>query len=109
MLRRMLRSVSFLTVLSVLIALGAYQSWLALTAPGRIGPNVLQRAEAEGTTAAVIHLPFKPERFHIAKIQEEGGRIRKVDGNAVELRSISADGIRSLARRYYWIDRIDTL
>lgn len=109
MLRRMLRSVSFLTVLGVLIALGAYQGWLAMTAPGRIGPNVLQRAEAEGSIAAIVHLPFKPERFHIAKIQEEGGRIRKVDGSAIELRSITADGIRALARRYYWIDRIDTL
>lgn len=108
MLGRLLRSVSFLSVVALVAAIGCYQAWLALGASGRIGAGVLQRAEAEGTIPAVIRLPFKPERFHIAKIQAEG-RIRRVNGNAVELRSITPDGIRALAGRYYWIERIDSL
>lgn len=108
MLRRLLSSVSFVTIVAVVAALGAYQAWLALGTAGRIGDGVLQRAEAEGAIPAIVRLPFKPERFHIAKIQAEG-RIRRVDGNAVELRSITPGGIRALAGRYYWIERIDSL
>jgi hypothetical protein len=101
----MLRSVSLLTILTVAGLIGVYEVWLAWGAAGRIEPGLIERAEKEGTIPATVTLPFKPERFHVTNIQAEG-RIRRVNGNVVELRSISADGIRTLARNYYWIERI---
>jgi hypothetical protein len=107
-LRKVLGSVSMITMLTVLLLVGFYQTWLVYGAAGRIEPGLLERAAREGTIPAAIVLPFKPERFHIAKLQEEG-RIRRVVGNVVELRSIDRDGIQALARRYYWIERINAL
>ena len=107
-LRRLLKSVSVQTILVIGLLIGAYQGWLAWTEADRIAPGLLDRASKEGAIPATVTLPFKPERFHIAKIQAEG-RIRRVSGNVVELRSIDASGIRALAGRYYWIDKIEGL
>ncbi len=78
---------------------------MAFEAPRRVAPGLLQRAEREGRIAVSVKLPFPPERFHVLKVQEVG-RIRRVVGNAIEVRAIDAAGIRALARSYYWIEHI---
>lgn len=108
MARRIIGSVSGLTILSVVLVVVIYKAWLAYGAPGRIEPGLLERADREGSISAAVVLPFRPERFHISKIQAEG-RIRRVNGNTVELRAINRDGIEALAGRYYWIEKINGL
>jgi hypothetical protein len=100
MLRRLLKSVGVQTILGIGLLVGSNQGWLGVDRSGQ------DRAAKEGSISATVTLPFKSERFHIAKIQAEG-RVHRVNGNVVELRSINANGIRALAGRHYWIGKIE--
>jgi hypothetical protein len=106
LLLRLLSSTGGRTILVFVGGWLAWQGWMAYSAPGRIEPGLLQRAEEEERIPVLVKLPFEPERFHVLKVQEVG-RVRRVKGNVIEVRAIDADGIRRLARQYYWIDRIE--
>ncbi len=90
----------------LLAAALAYNGWTAYEAPRRIEPGLLATAEKTGRVAILIRLSFPPERFHIQKLQDFG-RVRGVTGNTIHMASVDENGIRALARNYYWIQHID--
>ncbi|HEX2030831.1 MAG TPA: hypothetical protein VHL78_05445 [Actinomycetota bacterium] len=107
LLRRFLRSTPGRTVIVVLVLYSGYQVWIAVQASGKVDPTVYERTDEDGEVAVEVHLNFPPQRFHILEIQKFG-RIRRVEGNTVELHSVLPAGVRSLARRY-WISSIEPL
>jgi hypothetical protein len=106
LLRRLATSngarLAYLLLASVL----GYNAWVAYEAPRRVEPGLLAAAEKAGRVPIRVRLSFPPERFHILKLQDFG-RIRAVTGNTVHMASVDENGIRTLARKYYWIQHID--
>lgn len=107
LLRRLLSSVGARTVIAVLLLWAGYQGWMLFEAPGRIEPGLIERAEREDAVNIVVRLAFPPERFHVLKIQDVG-RVGRVRGDTVEVHDVDAEGIRKLARSYYWIAMINS-
>jgi hypothetical protein len=104
--RRFLSSTAARVAGALFAAYLAYQGWMAFEAPRRIEGGLLDAAEKNGRIPVLVRLPFAPERFHILKVQDLG-RVRGVIGNTIEVGSIDARGIWTLARTYYWIQYID--
>ena len=92
-------------VLAVFLLWAGYKGWMLYEAPGRVEPGLIERAERDGAIDIVVQLSFPPERFHVLKIQDMG-RIGRVNGKMIEVRSVTADNIRKLARSFYWITMI---
>ena len=91
----------------ILFIYAGYQVWIGAQAAGKVDPAVYEQADEDGELAIEVSLDFPPERFHILEIQKFG-RIRRVEGNTVELHSVLPEGVGSLARRY-WISHIEPL
>ena len=107
LLLRLLNSTGVRIVLVMVALWFCYHGWMALSAPGRIEPGLIERADREERIPVLIKLSFEPERFHVLKIQQLS-RIRRVRGTVIEVRAIDSKGIQKLARSYYWIDRIES-
>jgi hypothetical protein len=106
LLRRFLSSTGARVAYVLLAATLVYQGWMAYEAPRRIEPGLLAAAAKNGSVSVLIRLPFPPEHFHILMVQEYG-RVRGVTGNTIRMAEIDEDGIRTLARHFYWIQHID--
>jgi hypothetical protein len=104
--RRFLSSTGARFAYVLIAATLVYQGWMAFEAPRRIEPGLLDAAAKTGSVSILIRLPFPPEHFHILTVQEYG-RVRGVNGNTIRMAEVDQDGIWTLARRYYWIQRID--
>lgn len=105
LLNRFLSSTGVRTIAVLLLPYLIFKGWMYVAAPSRIDPAVAAQAAEGGRIAVEVVLPFAPERFHVLKIQEHA-RIRRVNGNTVQVRSIDRAGIEALARSYYWIEQI---
>ena len=81
----------------------AWQVWLTLAAPAKIDARL---ADAERVNVLVT-LPFAPERFHVLVFQRYG-RVSGTRDNAVEVRGVRGQDLRSIAR-HYWVRRIEPL
>lgn len=90
-------------MIGVLLAV-SYQVWLTAQAGGKLDAAIESSVDARGQVNLEVELGFPPERFHILHLQDHG-RIRRTDGNVVELRSVSLDSTQQLARTY-WIREI---
>lgn len=80
-----------------------YQVWISVQAHGKATDNVGQHS-VNGRFSVDVHMGFKPERFHILKLQHHG-RIAGADGDVVHLRGVSQAGVHAVAR-FYWVDKI---
>jgi hypothetical protein len=96
------RTVVFLLVVAVLTA--GWQLFLALTAPGRLAPEVAAAVAREPRVNVAVRLGFAPEEFHIRLFQDHGV-VRGVEGTSVLLDRVPAADVRRIAR-YYWVRRI---
>jgi hypothetical protein len=89
----------FLLVVTTL-AVG-WQVFIALTAPGRLAPEVTAALARQPRVDVRVHLGFAPEEFHVRLFQEHGV-VRGVQGTTVLLDRVRAEDVGRLAR-YYWI------
>ena len=81
----------------------AWQLWLTVAAPRKI-------AGLEGGPGKVnilVTLPFPPERFHVQRFQNYG-RVSGTQDNAVEVRGVKREDLRTVARPY-WVVRVEPL
>jgi hypothetical protein len=103
MWRDFLRSRRFHILLAVAGFYLAWQAWLSIAAPRKI-------TGLEGQSEKVnilVTLPFPPERFHVQKFQTYG-RVSGTQDNAVEVRGVKREDLRTVARPY-WVTRVEPL
>jgi hypothetical protein len=93
------RTAVFLLVVAGLAA--GWQAFLALTAPGRLAPEVAAALTRQPRLNVRVRLGFAPEEFHVRLFQEYGV-VRGVQGTTVLLDRVRAEDVSRLAR-YYWI------
>lgn len=107
LVRRLLRTTPVRTLLVVLVLALAWQGYLAVTAPGKVGDDLAAQVEVGEPVRVGVVLGFEPERFHTLFLQDYG-RVIRVDGNEVHLRSVRPENVSMLAR-IYWIERLELL
>jgi hypothetical protein len=111
LLRRVLRTLVKTTggqvLIVVVVAYLIFQAWSVVQAGPKIDNRIPQLVDQRGRVNVRVELNFRPERFHILTLQDYG-RVTGTDGNTVEVRGITLDGVRDLARKY-WVRRIEPL
>jgi hypothetical protein len=106
MLKRLLTSSGAIMVYALVTAWGGYRTWMEVEGPHKISAAVTARAGQGGTLTLGVELPFPPETFHVEKLQQFG-RIRRVRGRTVQIAFADYEQVQQLARRYYWVKKID--
>lgn len=103
MLRDALRSRKTHILLAVVACYLAWQVWLTIAAPLKIGafPGGAEKVNV------LITLPFPPERFHVQLFQTYG-RVSGTQENAVEVRGVKRADLTTVARPY-WVTRVEPL
>lgn len=96
------RTVVFLLVAGA--AAGGWETYLRLTAPGRIDATLLSALRQEAPVDVAVTLGFRPEDFHIRLFQGYGV-VSGVRGTTVLVNRIRPEDVRRIAR-YYWVRRI---
>lgn len=81
----------------------AWQVWLTIAAPQKIAGLV----GASEKVNILVTLPFPPERFHVQRFQTYG-RVSGTQDNAVEVRGVKREDLRTVARPY-WVTRVEPL
>ncbi len=103
MLGDVLRSRRVHILLAAACCYVAWQVWLTIAAPQKIAGLA---GESEKVNI-VVTLPFPPERFHVQRFQTYG-RVSGTQDNAVEVRGVKRDDLRTVARPY-WVTRVEPL
>jgi hypothetical protein len=103
--RRFARSTAFRTLAVVLVLALAWNLYLTLRAPGRIGPGLATAVEQGEPLRVSVVLPFPPERFHSLKLQTYG-HVMGVDGDTINLRAVRPESVTALAK-IYWVERVE--
>lgn len=96
------RTVAFLLVLAALG--GGWEAFLALTASGRMEPELARAVTHEPLVNVAVTLGFAPEDFHIRLFQSHGV-VSGVRGTTVLLNRVRPEEVARIAR-YYWVRRI---
>ena len=103
MLRDVLRSRKFHILLAIAGCYVAWQVWLTIAAPQKISDIAGESAKVN----ILVTLPFPPERFHVQRFQTYG-RVSGTQDNAVEVRGVKREDLRTVARPY-WVTRVEPL
>ncbi len=82
----------------------AWQLWLTLAVPGKIGPGFTPERQRANI---LVTLPFPPERFHVLHFQRYG-RVSGTQDNAIEVRNVNQADLAAVARPY-WVRRVEPL
>jgi hypothetical protein len=101
---RLLRHRTVLFLLVVAALWGGWQTFLALSAPGRLDGAVRLALDREPRVNVAVALGFPPEDFHVRLFQGYGV-VSGVRGTTVLLNRVRPEDVRRLAR-YYWVRRI---
>ena len=90
------------------LALGANPLYGALTANSRLSAPLRQELR-EGLPAysVVVTFPFRPEFFHITKLQQIG-TVAGVKDNSIRVLQLTAAQVREIAG-FYWVKKVETL
>jgi len=97
-----------LSTLLLLTAYGGFELWLSAGGARKLTLDELPSAAASsGLPATRAHyevvLDFKPEAFHITRVQAVG-RVIEVRGNTILTMDLGAADARELARQYWVAD-----
>lgn len=87
-------------LLVVVFLIVAWQAWIGIQAVGKVAPGVGAHPDSAGRFPVDVVLEFKPERYHILRLQRHG-RVAGTDGTTVHLRAVSPAGTRAIAREYW--------
>ncbi len=101
---RLLRHRTVLFLLVVAALWGGWQTFLALSAPGRLDGPVRLALDREPRVNVAVALGFSPEDFHVRLFQGYGV-VSGVRGTTVLLNRVRPEDVRRIAR-YYWVRRI---
>jgi hypothetical protein len=85
-------------------AWGGWETFLLVTAPGRIDAALQPALRQEAPVDVAVTLGFAPEDFHIRLFQGYGV-VSGVRGTTVLVNRIRPEDVRRIAR-YYWVRRI---
>jgi hypothetical protein len=96
------RTVAFL--LAAGAAWGGWETFLRLSAPGRVDVAVARALDRDRRVNVAVTLPFAPEDFHIRLLQGHGV-VSGVRSTTVLLDRVSGDDVARIAR-YYWVRRV---
>ena len=99
------RTLLFILVVAALLL--GWETFLRLTAPGRIDTALYAALEREPRVNVAVTLGFAPEDFHIRLFQEHGV-VSGVKGTTILLNRVRPEDVRRIAR-YYWVKRISPL
>ncbi|MCL4395007.1 MAG: hypothetical protein M1482_09440 [Chloroflexi bacterium] len=102
--RTLLGNIGIQSVLVVALGLFVFNVWSYAQAPAKIDPRLAAGADPNQKVNIVVELNFPPERFHVDALQNYG-RVAGADGDKVQLRNVTLDGVQALARTY-WVKSI---
>ena len=102
---RLLRHRTVLFLLVVTALWGAWEGFLAASAPGRLDGPLRAALDREPLVSVAVTLGFPPEEFHIRLFQDYGV-VSGVRGTTVLLNRVRPEDVRRIAR-YYWVRRIE--
>jgi hypothetical protein len=91
-------------VLAGLLLLAAWQTYLSLSAPGKVAASLRQGAPKVNV---MVVLPFTPDRFHVMAMQQFG-RVSGTEETSIEVRGVKQEDLSRLARPF-WVRSIDPL
>jgi hypothetical protein len=103
MWRDALRSRKTRVLLAVAAFYLAWQLWLTIAAPAKL----VELGSGTDRVNILVTLSFPPERFHVQLLQTYG-RVSGTEDNAVEVRGVKRNELKSIARPY-WVRRIEPL
>lgn len=103
MLHDVIRSRRFHILLAIAGFYLAWQLWLTIAAPQKISGLAGESVKVN----ILVTLPFPPERFHVQRFQTYG-RVSGTQDNAVEVRGVKREDLRTVARPY-WVTRVEPL
>ena len=103
MLKDALRSRKTHILIAVTVGYLAWQLWLTIAAPYKIGDF----GNGPEKVNLLVTLPFPPERFHVQLFQTYG-RVSGTQENAVEVRGVKRADLTTVARPY-WVTRVEPL
>ncbi len=79
----------------------AYSAWLDAGGAARLTPDELP---ADGSAAPLeVELRFRPEAFHMTRLQDIG-RLIRVEDRSVFLMDVDPEAARTIARNYWITD-----
>jgi hypothetical protein len=97
-----------ITAAAALLALEAAPLYGALTADRRLSPALRAALRRDlPTYSVIVTFPFRPEFFHITKLQQIG-TVAAVQGNRIRVFQVTAAQVRTIAG-FYWVRRVDLL
>lgn len=93
---------------AALLALEAGPLYGILTANSRLSPALQQQLRQDLPVYSVmVTFPFRPEFFHINKLQQIG-TVAGVEGSRIRVFQVTAAQVREIAG-FYWIKQVDVL
>jgi len=93
---------------AALLALEAGPLYGTFTADSRLSPALRQQLRRDLPVYSVmVTFPFRPEFFHINKLQQIG-TVAGVEGNRIRVFQVTAAQVREIAG-FYWVKQVDTL
>ncbi len=91
-----------------LLVLEAAPLYGALTADRRLSPALRQQLRQDlPAYSVIVTFPFRPEFFHINKLQQIG-TVAGVEGTRIRVFQLTAAQVREIAG-FYWVKRVDAL
>jgi NitT/TauT family transport system ATP-binding protein len=105
-LRQWLRHRTVWALLLAAATAASVQGAGVMTAPSKLSAD-LGGTQARGVVPRItVHLATPAEEFHIGYLQR-WGTVERVDGDFVQLRDVTPDNVRRIAR-VYWVSNITT-
>jgi hypothetical protein len=96
------RTVLFFLVVALLG--GAWEAYVAASAPGRLDGPLRAALDRRPLVDVTVTLGFPPEDFHV-RLFQGFGVVSGVRGTTVLLNRVRPEDVRRIAR-YYWVRRI---
>lgn len=103
-LRRVVRYRTVRWALLLGVGWGVWETYSAVSAPSKIGPDLLASLESQPRVRIVVRLAFAPEEFHIRRMQVFG-IIGGTKGDSLLLTNVRPMDVRRIAR-YFWVREI---
>jgi hypothetical protein len=92
----------------MVLALEAGPLYGVFTANSRMSPGLRQELrDGRPLYSVVVTLPFRPEFFHITRLQQIG-TVAGVQDDSIRVLQLTAAQVREIAG-FYWVKKVETL
>jgi len=95
----------FVVILIITIVYLSWSGYNSIHANSKINNDLKKSMEKqEKIELVIVQLNFEAEGFHIRYFQQFG-RVTKVEGSSVYIRSIKSEDVKNIAKKY-WVKKV---